>query len=129
MKSIASSSSRPCLLALRVERRLQEVGVVDAGNLDRVLERHEHAVAGALVGIHVEQVLAVVEHLAVGDLVAGMARQRPGERALAGSVRTHDGVHFALVDGEIDALEDLAILDANFQILDLQHVLTDRPFQ
>ena len=53
------------LLALGVERGLQEVGVVDAGNLDRVLERHEHAVAGALVGIHVEQVLAVVEHLAV----------------------------------------------------------------
>ena len=54
---------------------------------------------------------------------------RAGERALAGSVRTHDRVHFAGVDGEIDALEDLAILDADFQIRDLQHVLTDRSFQ
>ena len=38
------------VLADRVQRRLQEVGVVDAGNLDRILERHEHAFARALSG-------------------------------------------------------------------------------
>ena len=83
------------LLAHGVERGLEEVGVVDAGNLDRVLERHEHALAGALVGRHVEQVLAVVEHVAAGHLVAGVTRQRPRQRALAGAVGPHDGVHFA----------------------------------
>ena len=96
------------LLALGVERRLEEVGVVHAGNLDRILERHEHAFAGALVGIHVEQILAVVEDLAAGDFVAGMPGQRAGERALARAVGPHDGVHFARVHREVDAAEDLA---------------------
>ena len=85
------------LLPAGVERRLQEVGVVDAGDLDRVLERHEDALAGALVGRHVEQILAFVEDLAAGDLVARMTGQRARERALARSVGPHDGVDFALV--------------------------------
>ena len=76
------------VLALGVERRLEEVGVVHAGDLDRVLERHEHAFAGALVGIHVEQVLALVEHLAAGDLVLRDARTA---RARACSCRSRSG--------------------------------------
>ena len=60
MKSMASSLLESLLLAPRVERGLQEIGVVDAGNLDRILERHEHAFARALVGRHVEQILALV---------------------------------------------------------------------
>ena len=46
------------VLTLRVQRRLQEVGVVHAGDLDRILERHEHAFAGPFVRIQVEQILA-----------------------------------------------------------------------
>ena len=49
------------VLALGVERRLQEVGVGDAGDLDRILEGQEHALAGALLGRHLEQVLALVD--------------------------------------------------------------------
>ena len=45
------------MLADRVQRRFEEVGVVHAGDLDRILERHEHALAGALFRIHREQVL------------------------------------------------------------------------
>jgi hypothetical protein len=43
-------------LALRVERRAQEVGVVDAGNLHRVLEREEHAGRGARLRLQRQQV-------------------------------------------------------------------------
>ena len=76
------------VLPLGVERRLEEVGVVHAGDLDRVLERHEHAFAGALVGIHVEQILALEEHLAAGDLVLRDARTA---RAQACSCRSRSG--------------------------------------
>ena len=96
------------VLADGVERRLEEVGVGDAGDLDRVLEREEHAFAGPLLGVHVEQVLALVEDLALGDLVGVAAGQDAGERALAGAVRPHDGVDLAGVDRQVDALEDLA---------------------
>ena len=66
------------VLADGVERGLQEVGVVHAGDLDRILERQEQALAGALLGVHVEQVVALVEHRALGDFVLGACR--PGCR-------------------------------------------------
>ena len=115
-------------MRLAFTRRLEEVGVVHAGDLDRVLERHEHAFARALVRIHVEQILAVVGHLAAGDLVLGMPGRRPRQRALAGPVRAHDGVDFAGVDVQVDPLEDLLAFGANLQILDIKHAYpTDDP--
>jgi hypothetical protein len=49
---------------MRVQRGLQEVGVVHAGDLDRVLEGEEQAGARALFGGQREQVGAVVVHAA-----------------------------------------------------------------
>ena len=51
------------VLADFVERGLEEVGAVHARNLDRILEGEEHAFAGALLGVEVEQVLAAVDAL------------------------------------------------------------------
>ena len=48
------------MLAHRVERGLEEVDVVHARDLDRILEREEHALARALLGRQREQVLALV---------------------------------------------------------------------
>ena len=64
-KSTASSSVLAAVLADGVDRRLQEVDVADAGDLDRVLEGQEDALAGPLLGVHVQQVLALVEDLAL----------------------------------------------------------------
>ena len=110
--SIASSSGWPLVLADFVERGLEKIGAVHAGNLDRILEREEQAFARAFLGIEVEQILAVVNHLAAGHVVTVAAGQHGGERAFAAAVRAHDGVDFAGVDGEADALEDLFALDA-----------------
>ncbi len=48
-------------LPLRVQRGLQQVGVVHARDLDRVLERQEHAGASAFFGGERQQVLALVQ--------------------------------------------------------------------
>ena len=109
------------VLALGVERGLEEVGVVHAGDLDRVLERHEDAFAGARVGIHLEEVLALEQDLAARDDVFGMTGQRAGQRALARAVGPHDGVHFARVHVEVDPLEDLLVFRLDLQILDIEH--------
>src|SRR3546814_3296458 len=50
----------------RVQRLLEESGVGHAGNLDRVLERQEDALAGALLRRHLQEVLALEQHRAVG---------------------------------------------------------------
>ena len=54
-----------------------------------------------------EQILAVVRHGTAGDVVRGVAGEHLRERALARAVRAHDGVDFAALHGERDALEDL----------------------
>ncbi len=95
MNSIASSSCFAAVLADRIERGLQEVGVVHARNLDRVLKRHEQALARARLRIHGEQILPLVLDRTRRDLVLGMPGEHAGERALAGTVRPHDGVHLA----------------------------------
>ena len=46
------------VLTHRVDGRAQEMAVRDAGNLDRVLEGQEDALARSYLGIHLEQILA-----------------------------------------------------------------------
>ena len=72
-------------------------------------------------GAHLEDVLAVVADRALGHLVGRVAGDDVGERALAGAVRPHQRVDLALVDRQVDALEDLLVLDRGVQILDLEH--------
>ena len=68
--SKASSSSFAAMLADRVQRALQEVLLlVTPGDLDRILEAEENAFAARSSGASLEQVLAVVDDLAVGHLV------------------------------------------------------------
>jgi hypothetical protein len=57
-----SSSFSPRALRCALKRRAQEIGVVDAGNFDRILERQEHARCRALFGIERQQIDAVIDH-------------------------------------------------------------------
>ena len=109
------------VLADGVDGGAQEVGVGDAGDLDGILEGEEDAFAGALLGVHVEQVLALEEDLALGDLVGVAAGEDAGERALAGAVGPHDGVDLAGVDLEVDAAEDFLVVDAGVEVVDGEH--------
>ena len=107
-------------LALRVQGGAQEGHGRDTGNFHRVLEREEHALGRALVGRHLEQVFALEQDFAAGDLVARLAGDDMAQRRFAGAVRSHDGVHLALVHGKRKPVEDLAILDPNLQIFDFE---------
>ena len=107
-------------LALRVQRGAQEVHGGDAGNFHRVLERQEHALGGALVRRHLQQVLALEQDFAAGHLIAGLAGDDMGQRRLAGAVRPHDRVHLALVHGERQPVENFTLLDTDLQIFDFE---------
>ena len=113
------------MLALGVHGRLEEVGVVHSRDLDGVLEGHEHTFTRALVRIHVQEILAVVGHLAPGNLVFGMPCDRPCESALARPVRAHDGVDLTGVDVQVDSLENLLAFRANVKVFDVKHYPTD----
>ena len=114
---------RAALLADFVERGLEKIGAVHAGNLDRVLEGEEQSFARAFLRVEVEQVLAVVNHLAAGHVVTVAPGQHGGQRAFAAAVRAHDGVDFAGGNREVDAFQDFPSPTAGVQIFDFENAM------
>ena len=106
MKSIASSSSSPRARRHRVDRRLDEVRVVDPRDLHRVLEREEEPALGALVGLEAEKIIALPSDAPGRHLVAFAPGEHVAQAALARAVRPHDRVHLAGPDHEVHAVED-----------------------
>ena len=92
-----------------VDRGFQEVGVVHAGDLDRVLEGEEDAAPRPLLRGQLRDVLAPVADFAGGDLVSLAAGDHMGERALARPVRTHHRVGFAERDLEVESPQDFPV--------------------
>ena len=80
------------------------------------MEGEEDSGAGALLGLHGEEVGALEEDGAGGDLVFAAAGQDLGEGALAAAVWTHDGVDLAHLEREAEVLEDGFAGDARRQI-------------
>ena len=58
---------------------------------------------------------------AAGDYELFVSGQHVRQGALAGTIRSHDGVYFTGLEGEIDAVEDGLVLYRNVQVLDGQH--------
>src|SRR5213082_2041338 len=106
------------LLAHGVDAGLQQIHVVDSGDLDRVLEAEKYPLAGTLLGGERQQVAPLVAHRAGGDLIAGTPGAHVRERTLARAVRSHDGVHFARPHLEREPVQDLLALDGDVQIVD-----------
>src|SRR5690606_16947945 len=92
-----------------------------ARDLDRVLEGKEDACGGALLRLQGQQVATLELGPARGDLVALAPGQDVAEGGLAGAVGAHDGVHFAGLHLQRQALEDLLAGDAGVEVFDLQH--------
>src|SRR5690606_40997290 len=107
--------------ALRVDGDLEEFHGRNARDLDRILEGEEYARGGALCRVHLEDGLAIEQDVALGDLIILAAGEDIGQGRLARAVRPHDGSNLALVDGQVQATDDLgAVLgNAGVQVLDL----------
>src|SRR5262249_47555599 len=113
----------PLGLANFIERRFQKIRAVDAGNLDRILESEKEAFARALFRIEIQQVVAVINDFAPGDVIAITTGQDRGQRAFAAAVRAHDRVNFAGINRQADALKDLLVLNACVEIFDFKNRL------
>ena len=127
LTSLRKSSGVELLLAAvladGVEGGPEEVGVADAGDLDGILEGEEEPSRARSSGSMLQQVLALEEDLALGDLVGVAAGEDAGQGALAGAVGPHDGMDLAGVDLEVDAAEDFLVVDAGVQVDDVSIVV------
>ena len=59
---------------------------------------------GAVLGLHLQQVLAVEIRLALRDLVKRVTHENGTQRRLAGAVGSHDGMRLTVVNHKVDAL-------------------------
>jgi hypothetical protein len=97
--------------------------MVTPGISTRVLEGEEEAGARRARRVPGRGSFAVEEGFAAGAPgVVGMAGEHLGERALAGAVGPHDGVHLALRDREGEILQDRAVADGGVEVLDDERV-------
>jgi hypothetical protein len=108
-------------LAHGVDRGPEEVGHGDARDLTRVLESEEHPELGPLVGLELEDILALESYGASGHLVTRMAHEHVGERALPRAVRTHDRMYLTLPDLQVKTLHYLLAVDLYVKIFYLEH--------
>ena len=99
------------VFADRVQGRAQKIRVADARNLHRILKGQKHAFARRVLGLHLQQILAVEQDSAARYLVGLAPRQDRRQRALARAVGAHDGMHLSRVHGQIHTLENLVAID------------------
>ena len=83
------------MLAFCVDGGFKQVGVIYARYLDRVLKTKKNTLASALLGFEIQQVLAEELDGTLVHFIIFVPGNDQGKRALAGSVGTHDRVHFA----------------------------------
>ncbi len=88
------------------ESVMHHIDELNAGNLGRVLHHEVQAGLGPLPTGQRQHVDAVEQHRTGDHLVAGLAHDDGRQRALAGTVRAHDGVHLARSNRQGDAVED-----------------------
>ncbi len=60
--------------------------------------------------------VAPEKNFAAGDFIARLAGDHMRQRRFAGAVRPHDRVHLARVHGQRQSMENLTLLDTDFQI-------------
>jgi hypothetical protein len=110
------------LLSLGVERGLEERHGRHARDLERVLEGQEQPFRGALVGLHLEEVFAIEQDLALRDLIFVLAGDDIGKGRFAGAVRPHDGGDFACLHGKGHPLEDRLAVNLGVEVTNFEHV-------
>src|SRR5699024_11339286 len=90
LKLVVPLTQLRCFTAYSGNSGAHELAHLDASNLSWVLHCQEHARACALVDLEVEDVFAVEQYFALGNLVARVTSNDVGQGGLAGAVRAHD---------------------------------------
>ena len=87
-----------------------------ARDFARILESQEQTASCAFVRLEFQEVFAVHQDLAAGHVVIGMPGQNLGQRAFAGAIWAHDGVHFAAGNAQTQSAHNLLIADGDAQV-------------
>ena len=109
------------------ERLTKKLDDGNPGDRLRILKGQEQPTTAPLIRTHGQQIVTVEKNSSAGDPVLGVSGQHIGERALAGPVRSHDGVDLAVVDRQVDSMEDLEAFGVGREPLDLKKWGSSQP--
>src|SRR5690606_11879002 len=104
-----------------VDGGAEEICIRHARNFDGILKGQEDAGPGPFFNRHFQKILAQIFNFTVFYLIVFTASKHLRQRALARTVGAHDGVNFACVDLQRQAIENALAFDGSLQILDVQH--------
>ena len=85
----------------------QDIAGAHPRDLNGVLKRQKNPCAGTSLWAHLQQIVALIEHLAGGDMIVRSPGQHLRQRTLARPIGAHYGMDLASVHREIDAAQDL----------------------
>ena len=94
-----------------VQRGLEQVDVVHPGDFHRVLEGQENALPGSFFRGKFKQVAPIIFDRARRDIITVPPGQHTCQGAFAGTVGTHDGMHFPGVHCQVQAFQNLFVLN------------------
>ena len=84
--------------------------VGNPGDFHRVLKGQEYAFPRPYFRRHIQEVLTVEGYLPFGDPIVIPSGEYGGEGAFAGTIGSHDGVHFPGIYPKVDTLQNLLLL-------------------
>lgn len=101
-----------------VDGALQKSRRAHSGDLYRVLEREENTGLRPFIHFHFQQVLPFEGDGTFGHFILLAPGQYIGQRALARSVRPHNGMHFTGFDLKVKTLQNEFVINTHLQIFD-----------
>ncbi len=111
------------MLTYRVNRRLEKRCAADPRDLNRVLEGQEKALASSHFRLKREQILSTIGYTASSYVIPLSPGKYVGERALARTIRPHDGMHLAGGDRKVEVFQNFLARNRDGEAIDFQHIL------
>ena len=111
--------------AAGIQRGAQEVSHGHTGNCNRVLKCEENSSARAFIGLKFQNILALQNDLTFSNCVVGVPHQCISQGRFSCAVWPHNGVNFALINGQRKTFENFLTFNTYMQVLNfkLRHTL------
>jgi len=94
-----------------IQRSLHKIDCAHTGYFDRILECEKNTLLSAFLWFHLKEVPSEIIDLSFGHNIFFTTCENRCERALAGTVGSHNRVHFTSLHLQVDTVEDLLVID------------------
>src|SRR5215216_490684 len=92
--------------AMSIDDALQKIGVCHAWYFYRILKGEKYAGKSAFINLQFKKILSLVLNRSAHNLIFISSGQNIRESAFARTIRSHDGMHFSVSNGQGKSIQD-----------------------